>query len=337
MKQQEKEHNSQLLDTGAILRQLMAALSSSIMQFFSTFDIDGCGEIVDRIVNHRGHLVFTGVGKSGFVAQKIAATMNSSGTPSFFLSPQDALHGDLGLIQPGQIVFLLSKSGQTSELVELCPALRNKGAYLIAVVSSPLQSRLGKASDYIFTLPELQEICPFDLAPTTSTLSQLIFGDLLSMTIMRKKGTTRDDFILNHPAGRIGKRHLLRVSDLMLTGNFLPICHKESLLSDVLVELTNKKCGCICVVDSSGVLQGLFTDGDLRRVLQRFKEKAFNVSIGDVMTQAPKTITSDVLAYIAMQIMEDDPAKPVTVLPVINNSNVLVGLIRMHDILQSGL
>ncbi len=324
-------------ETSEIVRSLMHDLSHSIGEFFRLFDLPSFLALIDTLLKSQGYMVFTGVGKSGFVAKKIAATLNSSGTPAFFLSPQDALHGDLGVIRQGDIVFLLSKSGETNELVELCPALRNKGACLVAVVSSTIGSRLGRASDIVFCLPELKELCPFDLAPTTSTLSQLIFGDLLSMTLMKKKGITRDDFIKNHPAGRIGKRHIIRVKDLMLTGNAIPKCTESELLADVLVELSNKKCGCICIVDNDNKLLGIFTDGDLRRTIQSEREKAFSIPIGNLMTSGPKVVSSDMLAYNAMLMMEENPKRPVTVLPVVDSAYHLIGIIKMHDILQTGL
>ncbi len=321
-----------------IITSLMNDLSQGIQDFFSLFDTIKFESLVLFLLSLKGHIILTGVGKSGLIGKKISATLNSSGSPSFFLSPQDALHGDLGIIRSGDAVLLLSKSGETDELIELCPALRNKGAVLIAIVSSENPSRLTKTADFTFQLPELKEICPFDLAPTTSTISQLIFGDLLSMTLMRKKGITQNDFILNHPAGRIGKRSLIRVQDLMLRDNALPKCHPNMKLTDILVELSNKKCGCICVIDHDGKLLGIFTDGDLRRAIQSLQEKAFSCSIESLMTPNPRVTYPDILAHHAMCLMEEDPKKAITVLPVVSREdNELLGLIKMHDILQTGL
>lgn len=328
----------EMTETQFIITSLMKDLSEGIQDFFSLFDNKKFESLVLFLLSLKGHIIVTGVGKSGLIAKKISATLNSSGSASLFLSPQDALHGDLGIIRSGDAVLLLSKSGETDELVELCPALRNKGAKLIAVVSSDNDSRLTKAADFAFQLPQLKEICPFDLAPTTSTISQLIFGDLLSITLMRKKGITQNDFILNHPAGRIGKRNLIRVEDLMLKESALPKCYPHMKLTDILVELSNKKCGCICVVNKDDTLLGIFTDGDLRRAIQVFQEKAFVCSIESLMTLNPKVTYPDVLAYHAMCLMEEDPKKAITVLPVVSkNGNTLLGLIKMHDILQTGL
>ncbi|MGR3952331.1 MAG: KpsF/GutQ family sugar-phosphate isomerase [Chlamydia sp.] len=325
------------LNTARIVTSLMETLSQELQIFFHLFDIASFSRLLDALMQKKGHFIFTGVGKSGFIARKIAATMSSSGTPSLFLSPQDALHGDLGVIGMNDSVFLISKSGETDELIELCPALRKKGAHLIAVVATQRASRLVKMCDDSFIIPSLRELCPFELAPTTSTLAQLIFGDLLAMTLMRKKEISRTDFIVNHPAGRIGKRHLFTVADLMVRGEAIPKCTENMLLTDVLVELSNKKCGCICVISEKNGLAGIFTDGDLRRVIQKYREKAFSYLIKDLMNCTPRKISPEILAYDAMLIMEEDTTKLISVLPVINGSSELIGLIRMHDIVQSGL
>ncbi len=321
----------------SIVKELIFDLTQAINEFFRLFDVEAFEKVIELVMACPGIVFFTGVGKSGIVAKKAAATMSSSGTKALYISSQNALHGDIGVVSKGDIVFLLSKSGETQELIELCPALRNKGAILVAVVANGSQSRLSKASDHTFILPQLKELCPFDLAPTTSTLSQLIFSDLLSMALMRKKGITKEDFIKNHPAGRIGKRHLIRVKDLMVTGDAIPQCCSEDLLADVLVELSNKKCGCVCIVDEESRLVGIFTDGDLRRAIQKNQEKVLSLPLSEIMTVGPRVVLPEELAYNAMLLMEEDQKRPITVLPVTNSEGKLVGLIKMHDILQSGL
>lgn len=319
----------------ALVHELMHDLQSNVDLLFQRFDSQKFSAISEMVLRSRGALFFTGIGKSGIIAQKIAMTFSSSGTKAFYLSPQNALHGDIGIVGSGDIVFLLSKSGESSELLELCPALRNKGASLVAVVMNQ-ESHLARACDSCFVLPEVKEICPFDLAPTTSTIAQLVFGDLLAMTVMRLKEISLSDFIQNHPAGRIGKRQLLKVRDLMVSGGALPLCGPSETLGDVLVELSNKQCGCVCVVGDGSQLLGIFTDGDLRRAFQKIGPAALGASMGSLMTTHPRTISPDMLAYDALRMMEADQQHPVTVLIVVDEGRC-VGLIKMHDILQSGV
>lgn len=316
-----------------IAASLLRELHTSIDALFERFDLDQFDEIVSLVRSSGGPCFFTGVGKSGIIAKKIAATMSACGMKAFFFSAQDALHGDIGIVGDGAIVFLFSKSGETGELLELCPALKNKGSILISVVMNAA-SRLAKMSDKVFLLPSLKELCPYDLAPTTSTLAQLVFGDLLAMVLMRLNKVSLTDFIQNHPSGRIGKRQILRVKDLMLQGDDLPLCSPEALLTEILVELSNKRSGCICVVDSNKHLLGIFTDGDLRRSLQRFGVAALQKSVAELMTINPRSVGPDVLAFDAMRLMEEK--HPITALAVVEQG-IFVGLLRMHDILQAGL
>jgi arabinose-5-phosphate isomerase len=320
----------------ALVQGLLEDLRSNIDVLFQRFDCLQFVKITEVVLHSKGCIFFTGIGKSGIIAQKIAATCSSSGTKAFFLSPQNALHGDIGLVGRNDIVFFLSKSGETSELLELCPALRNKGAILIAVVTNP-SSRLARACEFSFVLPELKELCPFDLAPTSSTIAQLVFGDLLAMVIMRLKEVSLSDFIQNHPAGRIGRRNLVKVRDLMISGEALPKCTPSDTLGNMLVELSNKQCGCICILGPNAQLLGIFTDGDLRRALQKLGPAALGATMGSLMTTSPRAIDSDTLAYEAMHLMESDQKHPITVLPVIEEDRTCVGIVKMHDILQSGI
>ena len=327
--EQEKEQVVTLID------ELLYDLKLNIDVLFQRFDSEQLSKIVDLVFQSKGVIFFTGVGKSGVIARKIAMTFSCSGTKALYLSPQNALHGDIGIVGKDDIVFLLSKSGETSELLELCPALRNKGARLVAVVMNAA-SRLVKACDVSFVLPEVKELCPFDLSPTTSTIAQLVFGDLLAMALMRMKKVSLEDFIQNHPSGRIGKRRLLRVRDLMVSGERIPLCGPYDSLGDVLVELSNKQCGCICIVDNDGSLLGFFTDGDLRRTLLRLGPAAMGATMETLMIRNPRQVSPDILAYEAMAIMESDQKHPITVLAVVSEGKC-VGLLKMHDILQSGL
>ena len=318
-----------------LINELLHDLQANVELLFTRFDTRQFATIVELVLHSEGAVFFTGIGKSGIIAKKIATTFCSSGTKAFYLSAQNALHGDIGVVGRDDIVFLLSKSGETAELLELCPALRNKGASLVAVVTNEA-SRLAKACQRCFVLPELKELCPFDLAPTTSTIAQLVFGDLLAMALMRLKGISLSDFIQNHPGGRIGRRRLVKVRDLMVSGDAMPVCSPSDALGDMLVELSNKQCGCICVIDDDSMLLGIFTDGDLRRTLQKLGPAALGSTMGALMTKTPRTISPDILAYEAMQQMEADQKHPVFVLAVVDEGRC-VGLIKMHDILQSGI
>ncbi|MBS0635032.1 MAG: KpsF/GutQ family sugar-phosphate isomerase [Verrucomicrobia bacterium] len=318
-----------------LVEQLFTETQSYLAHFFDTLNLDTLRGIVDRLLECKGTIFLSGVGKSGIVAKKIAMTMNSCGIKAGFLSPLDALHGDIGVISCDDVVLLLSKSGETDELLNLCPALRNKGASIIAVVSAEL-SRLTRAADLAIVLPVAKELCPFDIAPTTSTTVQLIFGDLVAMALMRAKKVTIDNFVLNHPAGQIGKRLTLKVADLMVRGDLLPLCRPDERLVDVLVELSNKKCGCVLIVDEEKHLLGLFTDGDLRRALQKHNAEALSLPIEQLMTKTPRSISSEALAYDAMKEMEANQKGAITSLVVVEQG-MAVGLIRLHDIIQSGL
>lgn len=320
------------------VEELVIEMQSHLAYFFDKLNLDSLRMVIDHLLSCKGTLFLSGVGKSSIIAKKIAMTLNSYGIKAGFLSPLNALHGDIGMISAGDVVLLLSKSGETDELLNLCPAVRNKGASIIAVVSDA-ESRLAKASDLSIVLPVAKELCPYDLAPTTSTTVQLLFGDLIAIALMRQKEVTIDNFVLNHPAGqigKIGKRLILKVSDLMLSGKSLPTCGPKEKLVDVLVELSNKKCGCILIVDEQKRLLGLFTDGDLRRALQKYKADALQHSIEELMTRTPRVISPTLLAYDAMREMESNQKGAITALAVVDNE-ALVGLIRLHDIIQSGL
>lgn len=317
-----------------MLHQLFNLAKQNIDYFFEKIDIDQAEPIFDAFLRCRGVIFFTGVGKSGLVASKIAATMTSTGTKSLYVSPQDALHGDIGIVSPEDLFVFLSKSGESEELLQLTPFLRNKGVKLVAVVSKS-NSRLSRACDLTMVLPFQNELCPFDLAPTTSSIIQLIFGDVMTAALMRKKHFTLDAYALNHPAGQIGKRSNLRVSDLMLKDDQLPLCHPEQKLSDVLNVMSEKRCGCLIVVDSDNRLQGIFTDGDLRRALQQH-DNVMQTSMGELMTKGGRAISHSASAWEAMRKMEEDHKKPILVLPVVEEGRVR-GLIKIHDLVQSGL
>ncbi len=327
------EHQEDELES--LLASLTHELKASLDSFFDEVDISSIAKLAYHIKASSGTLFLSGVGKSGIIARKIATTISSTGTRALYLSPLDALHGDLGTVFPKDIIIAFSKSGETEELLHLCPALRNKGAEIVAVVSNQ-RSRLAKAADHVIYLPLARELCPFDISPTTSTVEQLIFGDLLAMALMRSKKISLEDFILNHPGGRIGRRQLIKVRDIMLTGSCVPRASKNNLLMESLVDLSNKQCGCLLIVDEEDMIEGIFTDGDLRRAIQKHGMKALELTLEELMTKTPRCISPDALARDALEMMEADQKRPITVLAVVD-SGKLSGLIKMHDILQSGL
>lgn len=319
-----------------VIKELLQKEKLSLDYFFDKIDVATAERVVEILRACQGVMIFSGVGKSGLVAEKIAMTMTSTGSKALFISPTNALHGDIGIVSEKDIFIFLSKSGESEELLQLIPTLRNRRVKIIGIVSNS-QSRLARASDIVIDLPLQQELCPFDMVPTTSAVIQLIFGDLLAIALMRLKNFSLDDYVQNHPAGRIGKRISMKVSDLMITGPSLPVCKPHDRLVDTLVELSNKRCGCVLVINDEQILQGIFTDGDLRRSLQKHGASSLSLQMKDVMTQAARSIEPHHLAWDAMREMEGDQKNAITVLPVLENKQKLVGLIKLHDIIQSGL
>lgn len=315
-----------------MLSELISRQRQYVDAFFQGLDVAKTEELLEKLANTPGTLFFSGVGKSGIVAQKIASTLVSTGTRAHYISPVDALHGDIGMVLPGDQMLLLSKSGESEELLRLVSSVKMRGAHAVAVVCNP-QSRLAKASDMVLHLPLERELCPFDLAPTTSAAIQLIFGDILAVALMHKKSFRIDQYAANHPAGQIGKRAELQVKDLMLTGAAIPFAFPEQKLLDLLVQLSDKRCGALLVVDGRRELLGIFTDGDLRRALQQRGAAALEETIGSWATKTARTVSPSLLAWQALHEMEKDPQKPITVMPVVEGQKV-VGIIRLHDILQ---
>jgi arabinose-5-phosphate isomerase len=319
-----------------MLKELLDKQRNYTDHFFATLELQPVEQLIHRLLQCKGFLFFTGVGKSGLVAKKIAFTMVSTGTKAFYLSPTDAMHGDIGMVSTEDIFIMISKSGESDELLHLVPAIRNKGVTLIGIVCNP-HSRLAAACHITINLPFKHEICPFDMAPTMSTTTQLLFGDLLTIALMRHKNFSMDEYALNHPSGRIGKRMTLKVKDLMLTGERIPLCRPEDRLGDILVELSNKRCGCILIADKDLTLLGIFTDGDLRRALQKVGGQVLEAQIQEMMNPTPHSIGPEVLAWEAMKHMEADYARRMMMLPVVDSNFKILGLLHLHDIIQIGL
>lgn len=319
-----------------MLKELLEKEREILTHFFDHIDLTAADHLFSLLKECKGMIILSGVGKSGLIGEKIAMTMTSTGSRAFFLSPTNALHGDIGIVSKDDIFLMISKSGESDELLQMIPFLRNRGVTLVAIVNKA-HSRLSKACDFTVVLPIEKELCPYDLMPTASAVTQLIFGDILSVALMTYKNFSLMEYAMNHPAGRIGRRLTLRVGDLMLKGKDIPLCYPEDRLVDTLVELSDKRCGCVLVIDKEQSLMGIFTDGDLRRSLQKFGSQALEATMKEVMTKTAKLIKSDEMASQALTIMEGDQQHPVTVLPVLDENSKVVGLIKMHDIVQSGL
>lgn len=283
-----------------------------------------------------GKVVTTGVGKSGHIAQKAAATLTSTGTPAVFLHPSDALHGGMGLVAGGDVCVFVSNGGETPELLALLPYMQHRGAPVVAVVGNA-SSTLARRADVVLNAAVDQEACPLNLAPTTSTTVALAVCDALAMTLMSVKRLTPEDFALNHPGGRLGKRLTLKVSDLMRGGEEQPAVGEAASLLEVVQAITRGGLGAVCVVGEGGRLAGIVTDGDLRRALQRMRlEDLAGLTAAAVMTREPVVVEPGRLAHAALQLMENRPSQ-ISVLPVVDEDGRAVGLLRLHDIVRSGL
>jgi arabinose-5-phosphate isomerase len=289
--------------------------------------LDGCA----------GKVITTGVGKSGMAARKIAATLTSTGCPSVFLHPSEAMHGDLGLVERDDVIVALSNSGESEEVLAILPALLAREVPIIALVGN-LNSTLAQKATVNLDASIEREACPLNLAPTTSVVVAMALGDALAMTLQKRRGFREEDYALNHPGGRLGRRLTLRVRDVMRFGpDALPIVAPETRLMDVLCEISAKSVGATCVAGPDGILQGLITDNDVRRAFQRFGGESFAHSAEEIMTAHPAIVLHpDQLAYEALRLMEDRP-RPITVAPVVDESNRCLGMARVHDLIRAGL
>lgn len=291
---------------------------------------------VELLAACRGKVVLLGVGKSGIIAQKIAATMTSTGTAAIYLHPSDALHGGLGIVSADDVVLALSNSGETDEVIAMLPHLKHRGVPIIALVGN-LHSTLARRADVILDASVDQEACPLNMAPTTSTTVALALGDALAVVLMQVKGLTTDDFAQNHPAGRLGKRLTLKVADLMHTRDDNPTIGSDAPWLEVIAAITRGGLGAVSVVDEAGRLLGIITDGDLRRTIQKINHAELETLTSSMMmTRDPVVARPELLAYDALRLMEDRP-RQISVLPVVTDEGLAVGLIRVHDIVRSGL
>jgi arabinose-5-phosphate isomerase len=297
--------------------------------------IDGAfSQSVAMILACKGRVVITGMGKSGLICQKIAATMASTGTPALFLHPAEGIHGDLGMLMKGDVVIAVSNSGETEEITRILPVIKRMGLPLIAMSGNP-RSTLARAGDVFLDISIKEEACPLGLAPTASTTATLAMGDALAVALLLERGFKEEDFALFHPGGALGKRLLLRVEDLMHRGEEIPMVGVEISLKEALFEITSKKLGITGVADTEGNLAGVFTDGDLRRSL----EKGFDVlnrPVGEVMSRNPKRVLRANLAAKALQKMEEFSITSLFVFES-EESHQPVGIIHLHDLLKAGV
>lgn len=300
------------------------ALTSRIDQAF----INAC----ECLLACTGRIIVIGMGKSGHIARKIAATLASTGSPAFFVHAAEASHGDMGMITSNDIVLAISYSGRTGELITLIPRIKRLGVPLIALTGYP-DSPLATAADIHLDTHVEKEACPLGLAPTTSTTATLVMGDALAISLLQARGFTADDFALSHPGGTLGRRLLLRIDDIMHTGDAIPRVDTSTLLSNALVEMTQKKLGLTTIVNSAGILCGIFTDGDLRRTLDNTLD-IHTTPIQTVMTAHCKTIKKGMLASEALHIME---LHKITALVVIDDEHKPIGILHMHDLLHAGV
>ena len=288
-------------------------------------------QAVRLIHNSSGMLIVVGMGKSGLVGRKIAATMSSLGTPSAFMHASEALHGDLGMIKPSDVLLMISNSGGTRELVEIIPYAKRIGAKIIAITHNT-GSELAKNADIVLPLIYESEACPFNLAPTTSTTMTLAIGDAIAIVLTKLKDFRPKDFAVLHPGGSLGRRLLITVSDLMHTGDELPAAHADMPLIEALPMMSRKKLGTVVVTVEGGKLLGILTDGDLRRILCSRGAGAVDAKIGDVMIVNPKRISADKLCEEAINIMETNK---ITTLPVVASDGAVLGIIHLHDLLRA--
>ena len=307
-------------------------IEADALRTMSTRLDNGFADAVRLVLSCSGRVVVSGMGKSGHVGGKIAATLASTGTPAFFMHPGEASHGDLGMIAPNDVVLALSNSGESNELVSIVPLIKRRGAKLIAMTGNPA-STLAREADAHLNAGVDKEACPLNLAPTASTTAALALGDALAVALLDARGFSADDFARTHPGGSLGRRLLVHVRDVMHSGDELPKVARDASLKAALLEITQKGLGMTAVVDAAGRVVGLFTDGDLRRALEHPLDLR-QAMIADLMTQNPKTIRADELAVAAVEKMD---TLKINGLLVVDEDNTLVGALNMHDLLKAGV
>ena len=301
---------------------------NALEELKKSLDADSLTKSLDLMQNSKGRIIVTGMGKSGHIGRKIAASLASTGTPAFFVHPAEASHGDLGMITEDDVVLAISNSGESKELIDILNYCKRFGITVISITKNP-ESSLGKAGNVVLTLPDNGEACPLGLAPTSSTTATLVLGDILTTGLITRKGFSKEDFNDRHPGGKLGSI-LKHVSDLMHTGQEMPILLENANMQAVLLEMTSKRLGCVGFVNNEGELTGILTDGDLRRCMSA---SILDSNANEVMTKNPKTISPSAMTAEALKIMHD---KKITNLFVIENKKP-IGVIHIHDLLNNGV
>ncbi len=319
-----------------VLEEEAAALTSLAGRLGESFS-----RVVESILICTGRVVMTGMGKHGLIARKIAATLASTGTPSFFMHPAEGAHGDLGMIDPADLVIAVSNSGNTAEVIGCLPFIKRQGNLLVAMTGN-LRSELARQADLLLDIGVEREVCPLNLAPTTSTTVALAVGDALAVVLLERRGFREDDFAMRHPSGTLGRRLLLRVCDIM-NPELNPVVRETQAFSEAIAEITRANRGAVSVVDSTGKLTGIVTDGDLRRILQKAAGAegktvagVMGSRVSELMTRNPTSITADILAAKALSLMENGPRK-IFVLPVVDDQRQPVAMIHLHDLVSAGV
>ncbi len=307
-------------------KKVLAVEAEALLRLSESLD-DSFIKLVEAILACKGRVVVTGMGKSGLVGQKISATLASTGTPSFALHPADALHGDLGMVTGEDVVFALSNSGETEELIALAPILKRMGAFLATATGNP-KSTLARACDLHITVAIDQEACPLGLAPMASTTAQMALGDALAAALIERRGFKPEDFALLHPGGKLGKR-LMRVHELMHTGEAIPRVSPDTLMKDVLYEISAKKLGHAVVVDGEGKVTGIITDGDMRRLIEKHSGALLEMTAGACAHPAPLAIAPGAMAVEALGLME---SRKITSLIVLGAEDNFMGVLHLHDL-----
>jgi arabinose-5-phosphate isomerase len=312
-------------------RQAVAVEAAALCELEKRLD-SSFAEAVQHLSACRGKVILTGVGKSGIICRKIAATLASTGTPALFLHPTEGLHGDLGILGSQDLVLAISYSGATEELIKIIPSLKRQGLKLIAFTANP-QSELARASDLVLDISTRREACPLGLAPTASTTVTLALGDALAVALLAARGFKPEDFALRHPGGTLGRRLLLKVEDIMHQRPETPLVNQHLPLKEALLEMTGKGFGVTGIIDSGHRLVGVITDGDLRRLLTRY-DNPLELPVSQLMTRGPKTITPNELAATALKRMQD---ARITSLFILSPDNRTIGIIHLHDLLRAGV
>jgi arabinose-5-phosphate isomerase len=315
------------------VREILRIEADAIRRAAENLDSDSIARALELLSSCKGKVVVTGVGKSGVIAQKIAQTLTSTGTPAIFVHPSDALHGGLGVLAKDDVVMALSNSGETDELLAIMPSIKQRACNVISIIGNT-DSTLGSRSDVTLDASVEKEACPLNLAPTASTTVALAIGDALAMALMEAKGLTQQDFAINHPAGRLGKRLTVSVRDLMHSS---PNVSTDATWIEVVHAISRHALGAVSVVDEHSRLLGVVTDGDLRRTIEKTTPDPFSsLTAASMMTAFPITTSPETLAYDALSLMENRPSQ-IAVLPVVDGEGKAVGLLRIHDIVRAGL